>query len=67
MAEIICRRVAEHEFATPQDGATHLSISVGVAVYPQDAADATALIAAADAALYRAKSAGKNVVVAAAS
>ncbi|MGE3619964.1 MAG: GGDEF domain-containing protein, partial [Acidimicrobiia bacterium] len=39
-----------------------VTCSVGVAALPQDAADLGALVAAADAALYRAKRAGKNRV-----
>ncbi len=38
------------------------SISVGVALFPDDAADADGLIAAGDAALYRAKQGGRNCV-----
>lgn len=36
----------------------HVSVSVGIAIYPDDAHDATALIAAADAAMYRSKRRG---------
>lgn len=38
------------------------TISVGISTFPDDAGDASALMAAADAAMYRAKSAGKNQV-----
>jgi len=37
------------------------SLSIGVAVFPDDAQDATALLANADAALYRAKAEGRSV------
>jgi len=37
-----------------------LTASVGLACYPADASDVRGLVAAADAAMYRAKSAGKN-------
>ena len=43
-------------------GGSGLTVSVGAAVLPFDAADAEGLIAAADAALYRAKRAGRNRV-----
>jgi diguanylate cyclase (GGDEF)-like protein len=39
------------------------TMSVGIATFPDDAGDAGALMAAADAAMYRAKSAGKNQVL----
>jgi diguanylate cyclase (GGDEF)-like protein len=38
------------------------SVSIGVAIYPEDAPDQDTLIGAADAALYRAKQAGRNCV-----
>ena len=38
----------------------HLSVSVGIAVYPDDALQADALIALADAAMYRSKRGGGN-------
>ena len=40
----------------------HVGLSIGVAVYPSDGADATALIANANAALYRAKMGGRGTV-----
>lgn len=42
-----------------------LTISIGVATYDEDGSDSTALIGAADAALYRAKEAGRDRVCAA--
>jgi diguanylate cyclase (GGDEF)-like protein len=39
------------------------TMSIGIAVYPDDATEPGALMAAADAAMYRAKSAGKNQVM----
>jgi len=44
------------------DETIQASISVGVAIFPQDADSAQALIEAADRALYAAKAAGKNCV-----
>jgi diguanylate cyclase (GGDEF)-like protein len=44
---------------------TRVTVSIGVAVFPKDAADKDGLILAADKALYQAKSKGRNCVVAA--
>jgi diguanylate cyclase (GGDEF)-like protein len=46
----------------PGAGPGHVTISVGVAVYPDDARELGALIDCADAALYAAKRAGRDVV-----
>ena len=43
----------------------HISASIGVAVYPATSDDADSLLKAADRAMYRAKSQGKNQVCAA--
>jgi len=59
LRELIERRV----FALPQFGKTlHITVSIGVAVYPRDGATGADLIARADAALYFAKKSGKNRV-----
>lgn len=64
VAERMRERVSEHpfEFGSDQPGGG-LSISVGVATFPDDAADAEGLVRAADSALYAAKHAGRNCVV----
>ncbi len=49
----------EHEEMQPGG---RLTISIGVAVYPEDASDEVALLRAADQALYRAKQNGRNQV-----
>jgi diguanylate cyclase (GGDEF)-like protein/PAS domain S-box-containing protein len=45
-------KIAEHELS--------VTLSIGIAIYPQDGEDAETLVKNADAALYRAKSSGKN-------
>jgi diguanylate cyclase (GGDEF)-like protein len=46
----------------PASEAGRVTISVGVAVFPDDGGEAGALVDAADAALFAAKRAGRNVV-----
>jgi diguanylate cyclase (GGDEF)-like protein len=57
-------RAAVTAAALPHPGAGpgHVTISVGVAVYPDDARELGALLDCADAALYAAKRAGRDVV-----
>jgi diguanylate cyclase (GGDEF)-like protein/PAS domain S-box-containing protein len=45
-----------------QGSAVTVNVSIGVSVFPRDANDPHALLRAADAAMYQAKAAGKNVV-----
>jgi diguanylate cyclase (GGDEF)-like protein len=64
VAERLRQHVAEHAFpdgAGQPDG--RLTISVGVAAYPVDAASAAGLVESADHALYQAKRAGRDCVV----
>jgi diguanylate cyclase (GGDEF)-like protein len=49
--------------ATIEAGAAPVTITVGVALFPEDGADKDALIGAADAALYSGKQAGGDRVV----
>lgn len=60
------RAVEQAPFASREIQPTgRLTVSAGVAEFPGDGADEAAFVASADAALYRAKSAGRNQVVAA--
>ena len=65
-AERVRLAVAEHEFlagrpGSPDASATHkITISIGVAAYPDDATDPIELVELADSALYRAKRSGRN-------
>jgi diguanylate cyclase (GGDEF)-like protein len=64
VAERFRRELATHFRRREAGGApADLTISGGVAAYPDDALDAEALVARAAQALYQAKAAGKNTVV----
>jgi two-component system, cell cycle response regulator len=69
IAERLCQTVARHSFRIATDVALPITISVGVSCLddttPTSAAPATWLSQQADAALYRAKQAGRNRVVSA--
>ncbi len=62
----VAERIRARIGASPLPEAAHpigpLTVSIGVAVCPDDAGTAAALVEAADAALYRAKQAGRNQV-----
>jgi diguanylate cyclase (GGDEF)-like protein len=63
VAEQIRSTVAEHPFSgSPTDPAQvlHVTISIGVASFPDDASSALGLIQKADQSLYRAKLSGRN-------
>ncbi len=63
-AERIRARVAEHPYANRESQPLKIvSLSGGIATFPDDGRTGTDLIAAADAALYRAKQAGRNRVL----
>lgn len=65
VAERIRRRVMENPFCTGLiPSGTHITISIGVSSFPEDAKDADMLIRKADNALYKAKELGRNKVVA---
>lgn len=60
LAERLRRHVADHAIPVPTDGAVSLTVSVGLAVFPEDADSLETLLNAADKALYAAKAAGRN-------
>ncbi len=62
IAERLRQAVHDTPFSSDALGAERIAISLGVAVFPDDAATTHALIDAADKALYRAKAAGRNRV-----
>jgi two-component system cell cycle response regulator len=69
-AERVRVALAEHQFSATRLGsaegpATHrITISIGVAAYPDDAKDPIELVELADSALYRAKRSGRNRICA---
>jgi len=69
-AERVRSGIEKHQFpAVRRDGAEpikthHITISIGVASYPEDARDPIQLVEMADTALYRAKGNGRNQVCA---
>lgn len=56
--------IAEAAFLVPQTGGIRLSVSCGLASFPEDAFDLTSLLGNADQALFAAKGIGKNRVLA---
>lgn len=70
-AERVRAAIEEHEFPATRRGSSeleqkkhHITISIGVAAFPEDARDPIELIELADSALYRAKRSGRNRVCA---
>jgi diguanylate cyclase (GGDEF)-like protein len=61
-AERLRRTIAEHAFSTPDGVPLAVSVSVGVAAFPDHAAERDSLLRKADTALYSAKQAGRNAV-----
>lgn len=61
VAERICASVANHRMRI-QETLVVATVSIGVAVYPDDAVTAEGLFRAADLAMYRAKHGGRNRV-----
>jgi diguanylate cyclase (GGDEF)-like protein len=64
IAERIRKTVEAHVFVIPDEKSVSITVSVGVAVYPEDANTKEALVAAVDAAMYQAKETGRNRVCA---
>ena len=63
LADRIRNAVQEHNFMASDTEKVKITLSGGIASYPKNARDAKSLLNAADAALYAAKAAGKNIVL----
>ena len=65
-AERIRKEIDEREFSVQRQGAAegkhHVTISIGIASFPDDSSDPIQLVEMADSALYRAKREGRNRV-----
>lgn len=61
-ARLVAEKLRSAIAGTPIEGAPQLTVSVGVATFPNDASTAIGLVQAADAALYAAKDSGRNRV-----
>ncbi len=62
LAERLRQRIASEPILVASDLSLPVTVSVGVAVFPDHAQNESELVRAADAALYRAKQAGRNCV-----
>jgi diguanylate cyclase (GGDEF)-like protein/PAS domain S-box-containing protein len=62
-AELIRSLIEAHKFNFKGEDLSEVTVSLGVADYPEDGENATVLMKAADRALYQAKEAGRNRVV----
>ncbi len=67
-AERIRKSIEEYNFSVVRQGRSdeshHISVSIGVACFPNDSSDPIELVEMADSALYRAKREGRNLVAA---
>ena len=61
-AERICKAVAEKPFKLNATDESHVTISLGVATFPEHGTESKNLIETADQGLYRAKENGRNQV-----
>ena len=59
LAERLRKRIEAYEYPG-QEKALHVTISIGISIFPDDATEKLMLIKKADDALYRAKEAGRN-------
>ncbi len=64
LAEAVRKRIAAHSFAIPGQALPQVTVSAGIGLAGRDAALLEDVMKAADQALYRAKAAGRNCVVA---
>jgi diguanylate cyclase (GGDEF)-like protein len=65
VAEVLRGMVAEHPFPGRETQPLgKVTVSIGVAGFPEDGGNAAALLTCADQLLYRAKNSGKNQVAA---
>jgi diguanylate cyclase (GGDEF)-like protein len=64
VAETIRRTIEETQFLATRDLAIHITLSCGVATFPDDAQTLTELLGCADQALFQSKAKGKNMVTA---
>jgi diguanylate cyclase (GGDEF)-like protein len=62
-ADVLRRRIAEISLHSQGEGLREITISVGIAVYPQHAESPELLLRASDRALYEAKHQGRNCVI----
>lgn len=60
IAENIIEKMAQPFFFVNNETGYHISASIGIALYPQDASDLAGLLRCADKAMYAAKASGRN-------